>query len=46
MIDLNKPGLGILVNEHVETENLEAHRIFEIIWLRCLVSMRQLRLGS
>ena len=45
MVDLEQPGLRILVQEDVEAKDLEAQTVLQVIWLRCSVGMRQAGLG-
>ena len=44
MIDLEDPGLELLVEEDVEAEDLEAHRVLDVVRLARPVRVRQLGL--
>lgn len=43
-IHLNKPRLEFIVNEDVEAEHLEAHRVLHVVWVHGAVAVLQLRL--
>jgi hypothetical protein len=45
VVDLEQPGLRVLVQEDVEAENLETQAVLQVVWLRRPVGMRQARLG-
>lgn len=45
MIDLNQPWLQVLIDKHVETEDLEALRVLEVVWHRRAEGLVQLRLA-
>ena len=45
MVDLEQPGLRVLVQEDVEAENLETQAVLQVVWLRRPVGVRQARLG-
>jgi len=42
VVHLEDPRLQFIVEEDVEAENLEAHRIFDVIGLATAISVRQL----
>lgn len=44
VVDLQNPGLKVRVKHDVETEDLEAHRVLDVIWLAATIDVRQLGL--
>jgi len=40
MVDLDDPGLELLVKEDIEAEDLEAHGVFHVVWLARPVGVR------
>ena len=45
MVDLQNPGLELVVKVDVEAKDLETHRVFNIVGLARSVSVRKLRLN-
>lgn len=44
MIDFDEPRFQLVVNHDVHAQNLEAHRVFQIVWLASAIRMRKSRL--